>query len=254
MLICLAALENYKELMNECEDGFLKYGLISYYYLKNQETLEKLLKKVDYLLIDSGGHSFRHGKKINMDEFTNKYVEFVKNNTNNPQILGFFEMDIDNVVGYEKVIEYRKKLESVSDKIIPVWHRERGITNYIEMCKEYSGKRIALPGFANCEIEDGQFNLFINTAHKYNCNVHILGMTRFALIKTLNLKKYDSVDSSTWKQAGVYGTIQLPKEDLTRHLMYSLQGLKNPKEVDFINFSSAKEIQKKYENIDNSVY
>jgi hypothetical protein len=122
------------------------------------------------------------------------------------------------------------------------------------MCKEYSGKRIALPGFANCEIEDGQFNLFINTAHKYNCNVHILGMTRFSLIKTLNLKANDSVDSSTWKQMSIYGKILLHNKDLTRFTCESLMGIKVPKETDFINLVTGKQIQEMYEKIDNSIY
>ena len=254
MLICLAALENYKELLAECEDGYIKYGLISYYYLKNQETLDKILEKVNFLLIYSGAHSFQHGKKVDFDDYTKKYAEFIKNNTDNPQILGFFEMDVDNVLGYEKVLELREILEKVSDKIIPVWHNNRGIDEYIKMCKKYTGKRISITGFVNNDIKDGQYNLFINTAHKYGCKIHVLGLTRYDLIKNLNLGKYDSVDSSTLKQAGIYGTLQLPKKDLSRKLIYSLQGLKLNKEFDFINFNTARKIQKLYEKVDNSIY
>lgn len=213
MRICLASLENYDTLLNNCEDKYIKYGLVSYYYLKNQETLDKILKKVDYLLIDSGAHSFQHGKKVSFYDYTYKYAEFIKKNTDNPQIMGFFEMDIDNVIGYKKVLELRSILEKVSDKIIPVWHNNRGVNDFIEMCKKYSGKRISITGFSNGDIKDNQYNLFINTAHKYNCKIHILGLTRYELIKSLNLGKEDSADSSTWKQCGIYGTIQLPKED-----------------------------------------
>lgn len=254
VLVCLAALENYKELLVECDDGYLKYGLISYYYLKNQETLDLILKKVNFLLIDSGAHSFQHGKKVNFDKYTQEYADFIRENTHNEQILGFFEMDVDNVIGYEKVLELRRILEQVSDKIIPVWHNNRGIDDFVEMCKKYSRKRIAITGFVNNDIRDGQYNLFINTAHKYGCKIHILGLTRYELLKTLNLGKEDSVDSSTWKQAGIYGTVQLPRKDLTRTLLYSLQGLKAAKEVDFINFNTAREIQERYDEIDNSVY
>ena len=122
------------------------------------------------------------------------------------------------------------------------------------MCKKYTGKRISITGFVNNDIKDGQYNLFINTAHKYGCKIHVLGLTRYDLIKNLNLGKYDSVDSSTWKQAGIYGTLQLPKKDLSRKLIYSLQGLKLNKEFDFINFNTARKIQKLYEKVDNSIY
>ena len=73
-------------------------------------------------------------------------------------------------------MEYRKILESVSDKIIPVWHNNRGVEDFIEMCKKYKGKKIAITGFANNDIKDSQYSLFINTAHKYGCKIHILGL------------------------------------------------------------------------------
>ena len=62
-------------------------------------------------------------------------------------------------------------------------------------------------------IYDHQYNLFINTAHYYGCNIHILGMTRFGLINQLNLGKDDSFDSSSWKQGGIFGKLTAPSYD-----------------------------------------
>ena len=198
MRICLATLETGDFLLKKMKDEELDYGLTSYYYLRGQEQLDLILSKINKsLLIDSGAHSFRFGKKVNFDDFTNSYIQFVKENTHNPKIEGFFEMDVDNVIGYDKVLEYRRKLEEVSDKIIPVWHKERGLDDFIDMCKKYKGKRIALPGIIGTELKDEDYNLFINTAHKYGCRVHILGCTRYKMIKDLNLDKDDSVDSSS---------------------------------------------------------
>jgi len=184
-------------ILNNIEDDYLEHGLISFFYLKTEENLELVLSKCKTLLVDSGAHSFQHGVKIDFDEYTREYMEFIKKHTDNPKIEGFFEMDIDNVTGYEKVKEYRVLLEAVSDKIIPVWHQDRGIDDFHLMCSERSGRRISITGFSNNDIIDGQYNLFLNTAHNYGCNVHILGMTRFPLIKELNLHKDDSVDSSS---------------------------------------------------------
>ena len=121
MQVHIAALENAcNYLLKQLEKDEIKYALVSYFYLKENEfqiIVDSVSKK---LLIDSGAHSFQHGKKIDFVEYTKKYAEFIKKNTDNPKIEGFFEMDIDNVIGYEKVLELRKILEEVSDKIIPV--------------------------------------------------------------------------------------------------------------------------------------
>lgn len=259
MIVCLAAIEcntGLKDIYARLEqDNYLKYGLVSYFYLKNQEELDFILTKVQKVLIDSGAHSFQHGKKVDFDDYTNKYKDFIKRNTNNPNILGFFEMDVDNVIGYDKVLEYRKQLEEVSDKIIPVWHNNRGVEDFVNMCKQYAGKRIAITGFANNDITDAQYNLFINTAHKYNCYVHILGMTRFELIQKLNLGRYDSVDSSSWKQTGIFGGCNIVKNKYNWYKVSCLEGIRNInyKDLFCINFETARRIQENYLEVDNSV-
>ncbi len=215
MKIYLAAIENgsWKATINPLlkskafhrNQNNLAFHLISYYYLNETKQLEILLDISDEMLVDSGAHSFQHGKKVDFDEYTRQYVEFVKRHTNNPKIKGFFEMDIDNVVGYNKVLEYRKMLETVSDKIIPVWHRNRGIQDFYEMCEKY--KYIAITGFMNNDILDSQYQLFINYAHSKGCKIHILGMTRMELLQKLHLNKNDTVDSSSWRMSGIFGNL-----------------------------------------------
>ena len=96
-----------------------KYILCSFYYLK-QDIFEMILNKSDLMIIDSGAHSFQKGKKVDWVEYTKRYAQWIKEN-DCEKIVGYFEMDVDNVIGYEKVLELRKILESVSDKIIPVF-------------------------------------------------------------------------------------------------------------------------------------
>jgi hypothetical protein len=102
------------------------------------------------------------------------------------------------------VLELRKILESVSDKIIPVWHKNRGVQDFKDMCKKYAGKVVAITGFKNEDIQDHQYLMFLKYAKKYNCKVHCLGMTRR---KILDVVPFDYVDSSSWKQSGIYGRI-----------------------------------------------
>lgn len=182
----------------------MKWNLMSYYYIRNQHELACFIREhSEEILIDSGAHSFQKGKKVNWVEYTKKYAEFIQK-FDTPKVVGYFEMDVDNVIGYEKVLELRKILESVSNKIIPVWHKNRGIEDFKKMCQDYAGKVVAITGFKNEDIQDHQYLMFLKYAKKYGCKVHCLGMTRR---KILDKVPFDYVDSSSWKQSGIYGRI-----------------------------------------------
>ena len=211
MKVFLSSIENGKSNNKESYEFFLekglkfKWNLMSYYYIRSKkyDLAVDIRNNSEEILIDSGAHSFQKGKKVDWLKFTQEYAEFIKKfDTSN--VLGYFEMDVDNIIGYEKVLELRKILENVSNKIIPVWHKNRGIEEYKKMCKDYAGKVIAITGFKNEDIKDEQYLMFLKYAKKYNCKVHCLGMTRK---KVLDKVPFDYVDSSSWKQASLYGRI-----------------------------------------------
>lgn len=182
----------------------LNYNLMSFYYIKNKIELSKFIRdNSKEVLIDSGAHSFQKGKKVDWEEYTKKYAEFIKQ-FDRLNVIGYFEMDVDNIIGYDKVLELRKILESVSNKIIPVWHKNRGIEEYKNMCRQYQGRIVAITGFKNEDIKDEQYLMFLKYAKKYNCKVHCLGMTRK---KVLDKVPFDYVDSSSWVQSSVFGRI-----------------------------------------------
>ena len=211
MKIFLSALENGSTCYSSkkplakyfVESGVkLKWNLMSYYYLRGQYELGEYIRdNSEEILIDSGAHSFQKGKKVDWLQYTKDYAEFIKK-FDRPKVIGYFEMDVDNIIGYERVLELRKILESVTDKIIPVWHKNRGIEEFKKMCQEYQGKIVAITGFKNEDIQDHQYIMFLKYAKKYNCKVHCLGMTRK---KILDKVPFDYVDSSSWKQQGIYG-------------------------------------------------
>lgn len=175
--------------------GYCYYNLFSFYYLSNKTLLKNYLELTDYsinTLVDSGAHSFQKGTKVNFNQFLKDYGKFIQQ-TDNPKCLGYFELDIDNIVGYDKVLEYRQYLENITDKIIPVWHPNRGIKDFKQMCNDYN--YVSISGWANEDIHDKDFHLFVNYAHKKGCKIHGLGLTR---IKVLNKVNFDTVDSSSW--------------------------------------------------------
>ena len=156
----------------------MNYNLMSYYYIKNRLKLATFIRdNTKEVLIDSGAHSFQKGKKVDWNLYTQEYANFIKQ-FDRPNVIGYFEMDVDNIIGYDKVLELRKVLEKVTDKIIPVWHKNRGIDEYKKMCQNYAGKIVAITGFKNEDIKDEQYLMFLKYAKKYNCKVHCLGMTR----------------------------------------------------------------------------
>lgn len=243
------------DLINKIPDGYIKYGLASYYYLKDEAHMNQILKKVQFLLIDSGAFTMQRGKNADFERYTIEYVQFIRKYKNNPQIIGFFEMDIDVIVGYDKVLKMRAMLEKETDKIIPVWHHNRGIKEYNEMCKKYSGRRVSISCIGNRDVRESQYNLFINTAHKYNCHIHMLGMTRFSLIKELNLDIEDSVDSSSWLQQGIYSIFSLPKENFEVVSYDSFQRLEKAAGPSLtINLHTFREIANAFDLFDNSIY
>lgn len=182
----------------------MKWNLLSFYYIKkNMQVFHRYLQKSDLILIDSGAHSFQKGTKVDWIEYTKEYAEFIKR-YDNPKIIGYFEMDVDNIIGYEKVLHLRRILESVSSKIIPVWHKNRGIADFKRMCRDYANKIVAITGFSNEDIKDAQYPMFLKEAKKCGCRVHCLGMTR---TRVLDKVPFDYTDSASWKLQVVYGRV-----------------------------------------------
>lgn len=180
---------------------------MSYYYIGKDEQYAELIRdNSELILIDSGAHSFQKGKKVDWLEYTKRYADFI-GRFDRDSVLGYFEMDVDNVLGYDRVLELRDVLHErtgMSDKIIPVWHKNRGIANFKTMCADRAGKIVAITGFKNEDIRDEQYLMFLKEAKRHECKVHCLGMTRKAILDKV---PFDYVDSSSWAQQALYGKV-----------------------------------------------
>lgn len=154
-------------------------------------------------LLDSGAFTFfSSGKEVNWDEYIERYTDFIKANG----VEYFFELDIDKLVGYERVKEFRRKIEMLTGKqSIPVWHKSRGKDEYLRLCDEYG--YIAIGGLAAKDITPKEYAILpgmIKTAHKHGARVHGLGFTN---VRKFEQIRFDSVDSTRWN-CGRFGRIE----------------------------------------------
>lgn len=178
--------------------------LCSFYGISDFE--KEYLSRFKKVMIDSGAFSFIHGKGReikNWDDYLNDYANFIQKY----DIDLFFELDIDNLVGYEKVLEMREKLSQKTNKLpIPVWHPNRGTVDFIKTCQEYPYVAIGsakVHGISR-QVQEKTFPWFIETAHKFGAKIHGLGYTA---LDGLTRYKFDSVDSTTWLVGARYGNV-----------------------------------------------
>lgn len=178
------------------------YILESFYYA--DKDTERLLPLFGDFLLDSGAFTFMQNNKthVEWEEYIERYADFIKRNGINK----FFELDIDSVVGYNKVKDFRQKLEYLTGKqCIPVWHKSRGIKEYQKMCDEYG--YVAIGGIVSREIKPDQYKAFptmISEAHKRGAKVHGLGFTNLSLLPKIH---FDSVDSTAWTTGNRFGFV-----------------------------------------------
>lgn len=182
------------------------YILESFFYA-NSDT-EKLIPYYGDFLLDSGAFTFMQGKGGSPDwsEYVTRYAEFINRN----KIEKFFELDIDSVVGYDRVKQIRRDLERLTGRqSIPVWHKARGKDEYEGLCKDYP--YVAIGGLVD-GAKKGEyarklwkyFPWFINTAHKNGAKIHALGFTSLDGIRTYH---FDSVDSTAWTTGNRFGAL-----------------------------------------------
>lgn len=170
-----------------------------------QEWQINFIPKFNDFVLDSGAFTFLNSKKKKIDfvKYAEDYAYFICQN----KIEKFFELDLDAIIGIKQTEKLRERIEKITNKqSIPVWHKDRGLQYYRDMCKDYN--YVAIGGLALKEIPLNQFEKmfgwFINVAHENKTKIHGLGYTN-----TEKLHKYhfDSIDSSTWLSAGRFGEL-----------------------------------------------
>lgn len=199
--------KNLRQATNGGNSIFDGVNILQSFYYCDSFTEEIIIPNCKRFFLDSGAFTFMTGKKgarIDWDEYVQRYAAFIIKN----KIDHFFELDIDSVVGYDRVKQLRKTLESTVGKpCVPVWHKSRGKEEYVRMCKEYG--YVAIGGIVSKEIKPEEYKYFpylINTAHKHGAKVHGLGFTSLQGIKKYH---FDSVDSTSWTTGNRFGQLYM---------------------------------------------
>ena len=184
------------------------FTLESFYYFKEWQI--PIIKGSKLFLLDSGAFTFMNSCKeqVDFDEYLERYIAFI----NKYDVTYFFELDIDSVVGYEKVKELRRKLErGTGKKCIPVWHKSRGLDEWKKLCQEYD--YVAIGGIVTREITKKEYKFFkplLKFARENSCKVHGLGFTN---LKELSSYDFYSVDSTSWKSGNRFGSLYQFKDN-----------------------------------------
>lgn len=205
----------YKEAYSQCLELSRVRSLCvldSYVYLKPQT--EELVSKYTHFLLDSGVFTFlNQGNRPNFNEYIKSYAAMV----NRVEPEEFIEADLYNVVGIEKTIELRRRLESMTGrKCVPVWHKILGKRGLYEMCEQYS--RIAIGGFAIGDIKRSEYRYFpaiVKDLRRNGVSVHGLGFTNMEWLKKI---PFNSVDSSAWTCGNRFGfAYEFKNGELVKH-------------------------------------
>lgn len=205
MQLYLAGLDNGKGkdlggLVHNC-----KYVLVSFWYtrkIKEKAFFDLITKrnKEDRLILDSGAFTFLNSdSKMNMDEYLDEYIKFI----NKFDIKRFAELDIDPIIGYEKTMLMRERLEKETGKqCLPVWHKSRGIQAFKDDVDNYP--YVSIGGIVTKEFKRKEYPMFKQLTQYANARgvkVHGLGFTGKECYKY----GFDSVDSTSWTTGGRFG-------------------------------------------------
>lgn len=214
------------------------WNLMSYHKLRQKTSTGELIRDASRgVMIDSGAFTLqRNSSNTSFEEYTHEYARFIKD-FDRDNVVGYFEMDIDNIVGYDEVLRLRKiLLEECGhpEKIIPVWHKNRGVKEFKNTCAEFSGGIVAFSA-AKDEISASDFPMFIKEAWKHDCRVHGLGMTKAAILDSV---PFDFVDSSSWVHSALFGrlgTRRFKKETRREDAVYTSYLLWRKQQLKYFN-------------------
>jgi hypothetical protein len=188
--------------------------LVSYHYIqrKGKKFLRERLEKHPNvkIMIDSGAYTF-HVKEDEYkqkpmefwDNYLEKYTSFIK--ANKDIIFSCVELDIANIVGFERVDYFRKKyFEPLRDEgvlVCYVWHGYDGKPYWEEMCKKYDYVGFSLQGDS---LSDSEMARFFSVARRYNTLTHGFAVTR---VDTMSKFPFYTGDSTTWLVGTQYGEL-----------------------------------------------
>ena len=202
----------YESYLDILYDLGIRNFLMSYEYLKGK-GVHQLKKYPDmHLFIDSGAYTYNQDPKYG--EYTieqwekqiEEYLAWAEKHKN--QIFAIADLDIQYLVGYEKVVEWRKKyfepfMLRTGLPVCFIYHEE-GLDVWEYMCKRYPYVGISLN--IDREVDETELRNKFKIAEKHNALVQGMASTRTGM---LTQYPFYTVDSTTWNVGLKYGEISV---------------------------------------------
>ena len=205
----------YESYLDILYDLGIRNFLMSYEYLKGK-GYSQLKKYPDmHLFIDSGAYTYITNPEYESytveqwEEQIVKYLAWARKHKDS--IFAIADLDLQYLVGNEKVYEWRKKYFEpfMLETGIPVCfiYHEEGLDQWEYMCKRYPYVGFSLNVDGNVEESDLRDKFRI--AEKYNTLVQGMASTRTAMLTEY---PFYTVDSTTWNVGLKYGEISVWNE------------------------------------------
>lgn len=188
--------------------------LISYHYFQNKpvDVLAKRLEKSPdvTILVDSGAYTFKMTVGASQQKpesywttYIEKYLEWAK--ANKDYIFAIANLDIELVVGADKVMEWNAKYFEPFERetgilVCYIWHEDSG-ASWEQYCKEYT--YVGFSSIDGNQTVQGRMKL-INVAKRYGTIVHGMALTETDLLVRIPMF---SADSTTWLVGQKFGEL-----------------------------------------------
>ena len=202
----------YESYLDILYDLGIRNFLMSYEYLKGK-GVHQLKKYPDmHLFIDSGAYTYNQDPKYaeytieQWEKQIEEYLAWAEKHKN--QIFAIADLDIQYLVGYEKVVEWRKKyfepfMLRTGLPVCFIYHEE-GLDIWEYMCKRYPYVGISLN--IDREVDETELRNKFKIAEKHNALVQGMASTRTGM---LTQYPFYTVDSTTWNVGLKYGEISV---------------------------------------------
>lgn len=205
----------YESYLDILYDLGIRNFLMSYEYLKGK-GYSQLKKYPDmHLFIDSGAYTYISNPEFESytveqwEDQIEKYLAWARKHKDS--IFAIADLDLQYLVGNEKVYEWRKKYFEpfMLETGIPVCfiYHEEGLDQWEYMCKRYPYVGISLNVDGN--VDEADLRDKFRIAEKYNTLIQGMASTRTSMLTEY---PFYTVDSTTWNVGLKYGEISVWNE------------------------------------------
>ena len=202
----------YESYLDILYDLGIRNFLMSYEYLKGK-GISQIKKYPDmHLFIDSGAYTYMSNpeyESYTIEQWEKQIGEYLKwAEKHKSQIFAIADLDLQYIVGCDKVYEWRKKyfepfMLRTGIPVCFIYHEE-GDDQWEYMCKRYPYIGLSLNVDGN--IDETDLRNKFKVAEKYNTLVQGMASTRTGM---LTQYPFYTVDSTTWNVGLKYGEISV---------------------------------------------